>query len=128
MRRLFFCIMVIASASALRAEPLVGTWLTTPDRKGQVAHVRAERCGDALCGTIVRAFDQSGMPVTTPNVGKRIFWDVRPLDKAVYSGTGWLPLRNRTFRATLRLAQNTLTVSGCIGPICQNQTWKRVQN
>ncbi|MGR1582912.1 DUF2147 domain-containing protein [Thalassobius sp. S69A] len=126
MRRLFYAVLFMGLAGTLRADPLEGLWLTKPDAKGQVAHVRAEPCAGALCGTIIRAFDRSGAPVITPNVGRRIFWDVRPQPDGSYAGTGWLPLRDLTFKARLRLAQNTLTVSGCIGPICQNQTWTRV--
>jgi uncharacterized protein (DUF2147 family) len=128
MRRFFLAILLVVCASGVQAEPLVGLWLTKPDFKGQVAHVQAERCGAALCGTIIRAFDRTGAPVTTPNVGRRIFWDVTPVGQGSYAGTGWLPLRNRTFQAKLHVAQNTLTVSGCIGPICQNQIWTRVAN
>jgi uncharacterized protein (DUF2147 family) len=128
MRRFFLSVVVILSATALRAEPLAGLWLTKPDFKGQVAHVQAKPCGAAMCGTIIRAFDRSGAPVQTPNVGRRIFWDVTPTGPGLYAGTGWLPLRDKTFKAKLQLAQNTLTVSGCIGPICQSQIWTRVPN
>jgi uncharacterized protein (DUF2147 family) len=126
MRRFFYVIWMILFASPAVAEPLVGLWLTKPDAKGQVAHVRAEPCGAALCGTIIRAFDQQGVLVSTPNVGRRIFWDVQPVSGAEYRGTGWLPLRDMTFKARLRVEQDNLIVSGCIGPICQNQTWTRV--
>jgi len=127
MRRLFYVVLFLGSAGGLRADPLVGLWLTQPDFKGQVAHVRAEPCGQGLCGTIIRAFDRSGAAVSTPNVGRRIFWDVQAVNTGEYRGTGWLPLRDRTFKAKLRLAQDALTVSGCIGPICQNQVWTRVR-
>lgn len=127
MRRLFYVVFFICLAGTLRADPLVGLWLTKPDFKGQVAHVRAEPCGQGLCGTIIRAFDRKGAPVSTPNVGRRIFWDMRAAGAGEYHGTGWLPLRGRTFEATLRVTRNQLIVSGCLGVICQKQTWTRVQ-
>ncbi|MGH1356828.1 MAG: DUF2147 domain-containing protein [Thalassovita sp.] len=127
MRRFFYVLIFVCFAAPLRAEPLIGIWLTKPDFKGQVAHVRAEPCGDTSCGTIIRAFDRKGNAVTTPNVGRRIFWDVAPTDTGQYRGTGWLPLRDRTFEATLNVVNNQLTVKGCLGVICQDQTWTRVQ-
>lgn len=126
MRRLLFVSVALLSGTPALAEPLLGLWLTRPDKKGQVAHVEAARCGPAICGTILRTYDKAGQPVVTPNLGKRIFWDMVPTGPGTYRGTGWLPLRNLSFGADLTVSRGTLTVHGCIGPVCQSQVWTRI--
>ncbi|SEO04162.1 Uncharacterized conserved protein, DUF2147 family [Salinihabitans flavidus] len=116
---------VVAGAGA--AQTPLGVWLTPPDRKGQVAHVETERCGDAYCGSIVRAFDSDGEPVMTPNVGKRVFWDLTKIEGNTYGGMAWVPAHDRTYNAKMTVKGDELTVKGCVLMICQSQVWKRVQ-
>lgn len=126
MTRLLFALLFLLPAPLTRAEPLLGLWLTRPDMKGQVAHVRAAPCGVAICGTILRAYDRRGRPVVTPNVGKRIFWNMRPVAPGLYHGRGWLPLRDVEFDSEIQVDGTRLTVRGCIGPVCQSQVWTRL--
>jgi len=126
-------ILALSSAIAVlagmaSAENVVGTWLTGPDQKGQVAHVDIEPCGgDTVCGTIVRAFDKDGNPVVTKNVGKRIFWDMaRQEAQGAYFGKAYVPVFRATYDAGMTLSGNRLKVKGCAGPICKSQTWTRV--
>lgn len=127
MRRVFLVLVLpLFQVSPGWSEPLLGLWLTAPDRKGQVAHIHATPCGASLCGTILRTFDRQGNPVTTPNLGKRVFWDMQPTAPGRYEGRGWLPLKNMQFDGQMHLQGNKLTVRGCIGPLCQSQIWTRV--
>ncbi|MBM1815396.1 DUF2147 domain-containing protein [Sulfitobacter pseudonitzschiae] len=112
-------------AGAVQAGSPVGTWLTEPDKKGQTAHVVAKPCGQALCGTITRAFDAQGNPIAHPNVGKRLFWDMVPQGD-VYAGRAFVPAHNREYDGTLKVSGAKMTVKGCLGPVCQSQTWHRV--
>ena len=117
---------LLAAAPAL-ADPVLGTWLTGPDRRDQVAHVEIRACGPALCGRIVRAFDPAGVPVVTPNVGRELFWDMRPLGGGAYGGGRvFVPAHGREYDARMRLEGDRLRVEGCLGPICDGQTWTRL--
>ncbi|WP_319826503.1 DUF2147 domain-containing protein [Thalassovita sp.] len=128
MQRLFHLSLswLFMSAAPAMADPLLGLWLTKPDHKGQVAHVQAAPCGTGICGTILRAFDRRGQPVVTPNVGKRVFWDMRPVVPGAYSGRGWLPLLKAEFDGAIEVRGDRLTVRGCVGLMCQSQVWTRV--
>ncbi|MEO0389794.1 MAG: DUF2147 domain-containing protein [Pseudomonadota bacterium] len=103
-----------------------GVWHTPPDGKGQTADVTAQPCGAGWCGTITAAYDPAGLPITTPNVGKRVFWDMVP-SGAGFAGQAWVPAHNRTYRAEMLPDGNRMLVRGCLGPVCQSQTWRKVR-
>ncbi|CUH66744.1 hypothetical protein TG4357_02613 [Thalassovita gelatinovora] len=127
-RSILFCAGLMGGAPALAlANSALGTWMTEPDRKGQVAHVEARQCGDALCGQIVRTYDKTGNRVSTPNLGKQLFWDMKQVSPGVYQGTGWLPLQNATFQGNMKVKGDRMVVQGCIAFVCQSQTWRRVR-
>ncbi|SDI54685.1 DUF2147 domain-containing protein [Lutimaribacter saemankumensis] len=117
----------MAAPGALQAEAILGTWLTGPDNKSQVAHMRIKRCGPAICGTVLRAFDKSGQPVTTPNVGKQVIWDVTPDGQGVYRGKVLLPLYKTVVDGMFDVSGDRLTLKGCLGPVCKSQSWTRVE-
>ena len=120
--------IALALPSAAMAEPILGTWLTGPDNKNQVAHMQIARCGEAICGKVARAFDSAGQPVTTPNVGKQVIWDVTPkAGTGVYAGKVLLPLYGATVNGAFDVAGDRLTLRGCLGPICRSQDWTRVE-
>ncbi len=119
--------LVLLAGGAAQAEPIVGTWLTGPDNKDQVAHMQITRCGDAFCGTVLRAFDEAGQQVTTPNVGKRVIWDVTAQGNGVYQGKVLLPLYKTTVDGAFQVAGNQLVLKGCMGPICRSQSWTRLR-
>lgn len=120
--------LVFASLAAPAfADPAVGLWKTEPDRKNLTSHIQIATCGAALCGTVVKAFDAQGQAVQTANVGKRLFWDLKPASGGTYEGgTVYVPLLNVEARAKAKLSGNTLRVTGCKGPVCDGQTWTRV--
>ena len=115
---------LVAAPLPLAASP-AGLWQTEPDRKGQIAHVRSARCGAGYCGTIVKVFDTSGQPVAAPTVGQRVFWDMTG-SGAEYEGRAYVPAHNRKYDARMQVRGNSMKVFGCLGPICQSQTWRRV--
>jgi uncharacterized protein (DUF2147 family) len=118
---------LLAAAPAL-ADPLEGTWKTRPDDNGNFGHVQIVPCGPAYCGTLVRAFDTAGAPVQSPNVGKRIVWDMQPQGGGAYGdGKVWSPDRDKTYAATMKLTGDKVAVSGCVLGICRDGgTWTRV--
>lgn len=120
--------MAAALGTAISAEPALGTWQTEADKKGQIAHVEVTRCDAALCGEIVRTYDSEGERITTENVGKRVFWDVKPTGDGEYRGRAWVPAHDREYSAKMDLeGDDRLKVSGCLGPLCQSQLWARVE-
>lgn len=126
MRLLPILVITCALGGTASAEPALGTWLTEPDRKGQVAHVQVYECAKAICGKIIRTFNAAGQQIKHPNVGKRVFWNMTPEGDGTYEGRAYVPAHDREYAGELRLAGNRMTVRGCVGPVCQSQTWKRV--
>ncbi|MCO6382825.1 DUF2147 domain-containing protein [Oceanicola sp. 502str15] len=118
--------MALTSVAAHAGTP-EGLWLTGPDKKGNVAHVQAVKCGAAVCGTIVKAFNSAGQPIQSPNVGKRVFWDMTPAGADTYQGRAYVPVMNRDYGAQMVLRGNKMLVKGCAGPICMDQTWTRLK-
>ena len=124
-----FATVAAVAVSAGAQEPALGVWQVPPDAKGQVGHVKIAPCGVALCGTIIRAFGPGGDPITTRNVGKRILWDMQPAGPGAYkSGRVYVPAHDRTYDARMKLrGGRTLSIEGCVGPVCKGQEWMRVQ-
>ncbi|SMX49570.1 DUF2147 domain-containing protein [Maliponia aquimaris] len=113
--------------SAAAADPMVGLWKTPPDRKNLSSHIRVDPCGVALCGTVFKAFDPQGREVKTPNVGKLLFWDLKPSGGGAYGGGKVrVPLLNVTASAKAQLTGNSLRVTGCKAGVCDGQTWARL--
>jgi uncharacterized protein (DUF2147 family) len=116
------------AAPAFAADPAEGVWQTAPDDNGNFGHVQIAACGAKLCGTLVRAFDGSGAPIASPNIGRQIVWDMVPEGGGAYGdGQVWAPDRDRTYRAKMELSGDTLAVSGCVlgGAVCRASTWRR---
>ena len=119
--------MVLLGASAALAEPVLGRWQTEPGDDGAYAHVRIYECGAAICGVLERAFDASGTRVEADAVGKRMIWDMAPEGGGAYRGGRiWAPDRDKVYRSKMDLSGDSLTVSGCVGPLCRGQTWRRI--
>lgn len=115
------------SAQEVRADPILGTWQVEPDRKGQVGQVLIRRCGEAFCGRVMKVHDRSGKSVVTRSMGRDLFWGLKGLGKGQYDGGRvWIPLYDREYDAKARLSGDRLRVLGCLGPLCDGQTWRRL--
>ena len=119
-------VLTLSFSPAFAASP-EGVWLTQPDHRGGFAHIQAHACGAAICGTVLRAFDSEGREIRTPNVGRRVFWDMRPVAENQYQGRAWVPAHNREYAGVMTVSGDRMKVSGCLGPVCKSQTWKRVK-
>ena len=124
--RFLSCLATLAGVPALAGSP-EGIWETQPDRKGGFAHIRAYSCGDSICGTVLKAFNQEGLEIRTPNVGKQVFWDMKQESDGSYTGRAWVPAFKREYTGRMQLQGDRLKVGGCSGPICMSQSWKRVK-
>ena len=118
-------VAALGFAGAALADPAIGTWKTQVD-DGAYAHVNVTKCGANLCGKIARTFNDTG-EYKSKNLGKQLVWDMTPAGGGAYkSGKIWQPSTGKTYKSKMALSGNTLKVSGCVGPICKKQTWKRV--
>lgn len=124
------------AAPALAGDP-TGLWQTQTNN-GQV---RIERCGNALCGTIVtsdqiRAHpDQKDVKNKDASLRNRPLRNLRILSGFTGGPTEWSggsvykPDNGNTYRGTITMPNdNTLRLRGCVRePLCSNQTWTRIQ-
>ena len=111
------------------ADPIEGVWKTEPDRKDLISHIKITACGDKFCGQILSAYDKSGKEVQTPNIGKKLFWDVSSEGSGTYGGGEfWVPLLDVEAVPQMTLQGDTLKVKGCEHHLCGHQTWTRLQN
>jgi uncharacterized protein (DUF2147 family) len=120
--------MILAAGAAFAGDPVEGLWKTKPDDNGNYGHVEVKPCGPAFCGTLVKAFDGSGAEMASPNIGKKIIWDmVAQGDGAYGDGKVWSPDRDKTYNSKMQLTGNGLAVKGCVMGICRDGgTWSRV--
>lgn len=127
-RLLSFVILTLCIAGPARAEPVLGIWQAPPDAKGQIGHIEVSPCGDAICGTVIRAFSPDGREVVTPNVGRRVMWGMHAKGGGKYDGGRiYVPARGRDYRARMSLNGARLTIQACLGPICESEVMQRVR-
>lgn len=122
----------LMAAPAFAADPIVGTWQTKKDDNGNFGFVQIAPCGAKFCGTLIKSFDNKGAPMDSPNIGKKIVWDMVAKGDGHYgNGKVWSPDRDKTYDSKLTLHDgNKLDVTGCImaGLLCRNGgTWTRVK-
>jgi uncharacterized protein (DUF2147 family) len=120
---------ISAPAMASASSAIEGHW-TSP--RGTLV-VRVAPCGDAFCGTVVRASDKARARArkggTDNLVGTMLLSGVRPDGNGSYSGRAFDPNRNVRVPATIRLdGASTMVVKGCLvgGFLCAEQRWTRV--
>jgi uncharacterized protein (DUF2147 family) len=120
-------IITVGTSAGWAGDPIVGKWRTQPDRKNLTSHIQITSCRDGFCGLILAAFDQSGKEVTTPNIGKPLFWDVKKTGADRYGGgVFWVPLVNVKVAPQMSLSGNYLMVKGCKLDICEQSIWTRM--
>jgi uncharacterized protein (DUF2147 family) len=129
LHRLALSAAMLLVAGAAFADPVEGLWKTKPDDNGNFGHVQIKPCGPAFCGTLVKAFDGSGKQIDSPNIGKKIVWDMQAKGDGYYAdGKVWSPDRDKTYSSKMQLSGNGLAVKGCVIGICRDGgTWTRVK-
>ncbi|HBB56238.1 MAG TPA: DUF2147 domain-containing protein [Hyphomonadaceae bacterium] len=120
---------------ALAGADVMGRWLTQDGS----SIVEIKPCGDSICGSIVwfDELEELGPDVRDarnkdPAQRERRILGLQIIDSFSAVGDQWKdgriydPRKGRTFRAEIALRDpQQLRIKGCIGPICQNQTWTR---
>ena len=121
-----FAVPAVASAQ----EALEGQWRNP---KGSLV-VRLSQCGNAYCGTVVRASEKAKEGArkggTGNLVGTRILTNLRPAGKGTFKGQAFEPKRNIRAPAVIRLVgPDAISVKGCAIAgmlLCKEQRWTRV--
>ena len=114
------------AGAALAADPLEGMWKTIGDDNGNSGLIKVEACGNALCGTLVKAFDANGKSMASDNIGTMIISETVAQGDGKYKGKVYSPDRGKTYKSRLTLNGNRLSVEGCVLGICRDGgTWVR---
>ncbi|NKX42117.1 DUF2147 domain-containing protein [Rhodobacteraceae bacterium R_SAG2] len=128
MRKLAIGLLAAFCAPALgaMAEPF-GIWLTEKGRTGAYLHVKVTPCKDnsaLLCGYVHKTFRTPHTEI----VGRPIFWDLEQVSPTEWAnGRVWDAENRKVYRAKVRLRETELRVEGCLGMLCDGQSWKRVR-
>jgi uncharacterized protein (DUF2147 family) len=120
---------VVFAAGAAFADPVEGVWQTKKDDNGNFGFVDVKPCGPAFCGVLIKSFDSSGAPIDSPNIGRKIIWDMVPYADGLYDdGQIYSPDRDKTYNSDMTLNGDKLSVRGCVFGICRDGgTWTRVK-
>lgn len=124
----FAAVLAMVGGAAF-ADPVEGVWQTKKDDNGNFGHVEITPCGPAFCGVLVKAFDGAGKEIESPNLGRKIVWDMVAYADGLYDdGKIYSPDRDKEYNGDMTLAGNNLSVRGCVLGICRDGgTWKRVK-
>jgi uncharacterized protein (DUF2147 family) len=128
MKRLIAGVICAAGLAGMAAaDPVFGNWRTAPDDNGNTGLIQVQACGAKICGTLVKAYDGAGAEMASPNVGKRIIWDMEPKGDGAYgNGKVWSPDRDKTYNSKMQLSGDSLAISGCVLMVCRDGgTWTR---
>jgi uncharacterized protein (DUF2147 family) len=119
---------VFAAGTAF-ADPVEGIWQTKKDDNGNFGFVEVKPCGPAFCGILIKSFDSAGAPTDSPNIGRKIIWDMVPYADGLYDdGKIYSPDRDKTYSSDMTLTGDKLAVRGCVLGICRDGgTWSRVK-
>ena len=121
--------VVFFAAGAAFADPVEGVWQTKKDDNGNFGFVEVKPCGPAFCGVLIKSFDSAGAPTESPNIGRKIIWDMVPYADGLYDdGQVYSPDRDKTYNSDMTLVGDKLSVRGCVLGICRDGgTWVRVK-
>lgn len=122
----------MAVAANAAAASIKGRWNTS--EKDSVVEIAA--CGAKMCGKVSKflktppgGFDQKDTKNPDKTLRSRKILGISVLqnlesDGEVWRGTIYDPRSGKSYRSVVYLMKNgNLNVKGCVGPICQSQTW-----
>ena len=125
---LMFLVTCFAMTTA-QADPIYGIWQTIGDDNGNYGHIEIKDCDGTICGVLIKSFNSSGKQIESPNVGKKLIWDMQANGDGKYGGgKAWSPDRDKTYSSKLALVGDNLTVTGCVLIFCRDGgTWIRTK-
>jgi uncharacterized protein (DUF2147 family) len=110
-----------------------GAWTGTWTNMNNTMHVRAGRCGDAMCGTVIWADDKSKADIASRGrtlIGTQVFREFRQTGSNEWKGKVYVPALDQTISGRIELTDSeSITASGCalFGFGCQTRHWKRIR-
>jgi len=116
-----------APAAATAGSPIEGRW-----RNGKM-EIEIDRCGQLLCGTVVKASPKAQAKAQkgtgTKLIGARLIDNIRATGGNSYKARVFLADRDMHATGTIRqLNDNQLAVRGCaLLIVCRSATWDRVR-
>ena len=130
MKRFFLMLtglaVALAPASALAKSGLEGRW------KNGAMEIVIGRCGDSLCGRVVRASAKqqakSQRGSGTRLLGARVIDNIRPLGPGRWNADVFVASRDMNARGTIeQVGPDRLAVRGCVlAIICKTTHWDRI--
>lgn len=126
--------LALLASPAAAIEPVAGRWLT--DTKDGIIEIG--RCGDALCGRLVKSLVPIAPPGTDKNnpdpqlrgrpiLGLPVLTGFKP-DGEKWAGRAYDPKVGKNYATTLeRTGANELKVRGCVAIFCRTVTWTRAR-
>lgn len=139
MPRLLACAaltLTVASAAIAQGEPdpaRGAAWTGTWTNMNHTMHVRAARCGDAMCGTVIWADDKTKADIASRGrtlIGTQVFREFRQTGPNEWKGKVYVPALDQTISGKIELTDaDSITASGCalFGFGCQTRHWKRIR-
>jgi len=115
-----------AKASAAKRQPYEGVWRNA---RGTV-QIETRRCGQGLCGKVVRAAAAADEAAGGELVGTELFRNLERGDDGLWYGTVYVPDIGREVEGTIaQSGPDRLTATGCLfaGFGCKEQVWTRVR-
>jgi uncharacterized protein (DUF2147 family) len=122
-----------AAAYAQTAEDAVGVW-ENPENK---SHTEFYKCGDSVCGKIVKVVDGQKTDDKNPDAAKRsrpivglvIMQGAKKTGPTTWSGQLYNRADGKTYSGTLTVKSKTsLELAGCVAAIfCKTTTFTRVK-
>lgn len=122
------CLALFSAVPTMAADKSFGVWRNPSNS----VHVRAEPCGERMCGVVVWANDKAKADAkrggTAELVGADLFRDFVQEKPGIWRGKVFVPDIGKTFSGTVTVIDDhTLKGEGCLlGRIaCKSQTWTR---
>ena len=129
-------LLALFVASSAEAQPiarvelaeLLGEWWTPAFN----ARVRIEACGDAVCGHVVWAWDETPQDIADkrPLVGRKVIDGMRSDGGSRWAGGRlYNPEDGRDYEGSVQLQSPTrVLVQGCVLFVCRKQVWRRADS
>ena len=126
--------LAVAAASAQAGpQPDGAPWAGTWANGNNTMHVRAGRCGDAMCGIVIWADDKTKADIAARGrtlLGTQVFREFRQTGPNEWKGKVYVPAIDQTVSGRIELTDpDHITASGCalFGFGCQTRHWKRIR-
>jgi uncharacterized protein (DUF2147 family) len=108
-------------------------WAGVWENGNNTMHVRASRCGDAMCGTVIWADEKTKADIASRGrvlIGTQVFREFRQTGPNEWRGKVYVPAIDQTISGRIELTDpDRITASGCalFGFGCQTRHWKRIR-